>query len=126
MGSNPTPSAKSLFSGFCCLSRARPRARAAESDLWRFHRGSAARDALATRKPDLVISDIGLPGEDGYSFIKHLRSLPSQDRIPAIAVTAFARAEDRQHVVEAGFDEHLPKPVDSDRLFAVVVKMLHH
>jgi two-component system CheB/CheR fusion protein len=86
---------------------------------------SAARDALATRAPDLVISDIGLPGEDGYAFIKHLRSQSVAVAIPAIAVTAFARAEDRQNVLAAGFDEHLPKPVDADQLVSLVVQFLH-
>ncbi len=85
---------------------------------------NAARDELATRKPHLVISDIGLPGEDGYALIRHLRSLESHKDIPALAVTAFVRADDRQQVLEAGFDEHVPKPVDADRLIAVAVQLL--
>jgi CheY-like chemotaxis protein len=85
---------------------------------------NAARDALTTRKPHLVISDIGLPGEDGYALIRYLRSLDSHKDVPALAVTAFVRAEDRQQVLEAGFDEHMPKPVDADRLIAVAVQLL--
>jgi CheY-like chemotaxis protein len=85
---------------------------------------NAARDALITRKPHLLISDIGLPGEDGYALIRYLRSLESHKNVPALAVTAFVRAEDRQQVLEAGFDEHMPKPVDADRLIAVAVQLL--
>jgi two-component system CheB/CheR fusion protein len=84
----------------------------------------AARDAITTRRPQLLISDIGLPGEDGYSLIRHVRSQPGE-RIAALAVTAFARAQDRQHVLEAGFDEHLTKPLDPDCLLALVAKLLH-
>jgi two-component system CheB/CheR fusion protein len=84
---------------------------------------AAARDVIATRRPQLLISDIGLPGEDGYALIRHLRSLPGE-RIPALAVTAFARAEDRSQVLDAGFDEHLAKPLDADRMLALAVKLL--
>jgi CheY-like chemotaxis protein len=86
---------------------------------------NAARDALATRVPNLVISDIGLPGEDGYAFVKHLRAHEPAAKVPAIAVTAFARSEDRQNVLAAGFDEHLAKPVDADQLVSLVVQFLH-
>ncbi|HEV7609313.1 MAG TPA: chemotaxis protein CheB [Steroidobacteraceae bacterium] len=86
---------------------------------------SAARDALATRKPQLLVSDIGLPGEDGYALIRYLRSLESHKDIPAVAVTAFARPEDRRNALEAGFDEHLAKPVDAEKLIAIAVRLLH-
>ena len=84
---------------------------------------AAARDAIATRRPQLLISDIGLPGEDGYALIRQVRSIPGAP-IAALAVTAFARPEDRQHVLDAGFDEHLAKPLDPDRLLALVVRLL--
>jgi CheY-like chemotaxis protein len=71
----------------------------------------------------LLISDIGLPGEDGYSLIRHVRS-QSGERIAALAVTAFARVQDRQQVLAAGFDEHLTKPLDPDCLIALVVRLL--
>jgi CheY-like chemotaxis protein len=85
---------------------------------------SAARDAIATRKPRVVISDIGLPGEDGYALIRHLRSLKGSDQTVAVAVTAFARAEDRDRVLEAGFDEHVAKPIDPDKLIALVLSLV--
>ncbi len=82
---------------------------------------AAARDAIEMRGPHLIVSDIGLPGEDGYALIRYVRALPR--RIPALAVTAFARPEDRQHALEAGFDEHLSKPVDPDRLLHVAAQL---
>jgi CheY-like chemotaxis protein len=68
-----------------------------------------------------------LPDEDGYAFIQALRvAEKAQDvkRIPAIALTAFAGATDRRHALEAGFDEHVVKPVDADRLIAVLTKLV--
>ena len=85
---------------------------------------AAARDELATRLPQVLISDIGLPGEDGYALIKHLRALPADKRIVAVAVTAFARPEDRRQVLESGFDEHLAKPLDADQLLATVARLV--
>jgi CheY-like chemotaxis protein len=98
------------------LERRNARVRAVDS-------AAAARDAIETRRPQLLISDIGMPGEDGYELIRQVRSLPGSP-IVALAVTAFARAEDRQHVLEAGFDEHLAKPVDPDRLLSLAVTLL--
>lgn len=79
---------------------------------------AGARDAIAIRSPQLIISDIGLPGEDGYALIRYVRKLPGGKSIRALAVTAFARLEDREHALTAGFDDHLPKPVDPDLLLA--------
>jgi CheY-like chemotaxis protein/two-component sensor histidine kinase len=85
---------------------------------------SAARDAIATRKPHVLISDIGLPGEDGYALIKHVRGLKSKRRMLAVAVTAFARAEDRQRVLDSGFDEHIAKPIDPDQFIGLLVRLV--
>jgi CheY-like chemotaxis protein len=84
----------------------------------------AARDAIATSKPHLLVSDIGLPGEDGYALIKHVRGLKSTRRVLAVAVTAFARPEDRQRVLDSGFDEFVAKPIDPDQFIDVLVKLL--
>jgi CheY-like chemotaxis protein len=84
---------------------------------------SAARDALEKRQPQLLISDIGLPGEDGYALIRHVRGLELSTPIAALAVTAFARPEDRQQVLESGYDDHLAKPVDPDALLARIAKL---
>jgi PAS domain S-box-containing protein len=72
--------------------------------------------------PDLLVSDIGLPGQDGYSLIEQIRGLPSQAGagVPAIALTAFARSEDRTRALRAGFQAHVAKPVEPAELVATV------
>jgi two-component system CheB/CheR fusion protein len=86
-----------------------------------------AREALTTRRPDVIIADIGMPDEDGYAFLEAIRrSELEQDLspVPAVAVTAFARAEDRETALAAGFNEHLSKPVDPEKLIAVLAQLL--
>lgn len=81
---------------------------------------------LADWAPDLLISDIGMPGQDGYSFIRAVRALPksSARRLPAVALTAFARESDRKAAIDAGFDEHLAKPIDTGMLLSKVAELL--
>jgi PAS domain S-box-containing protein len=81
--------------------------------------------ALKQHKPDILISDLGMPDEDGYSLISKIRALPSEQggHIPAAALTAYARAEDRMRVLRSGFQFHLPKPVDSAELVTVVASL---
>jgi PAS domain S-box-containing protein len=86
---------------------------------------SAVGDALEllTRfTPDIVVADIGMPGEDGYSLIRQLRNRERSrgDRLPAIALTAYSRAEDRALALKSGFDAHLRKPVDTDALLVAI------
>jgi PAS domain S-box-containing protein len=83
---------------------------------------SEARDLLGQRQFDVLIADIGMPDEDGYSLIRSIRTLPSHNRraLPAIAVTASVGVAERDHAIEAGFDAHLGKPVDPDQLIATV------
>ena len=83
-----------------------------------------ALEALGTL-PDILISDIGLPAEDGYSLLRKIRLLdPSRGGdIPAAALTAYARAEDRLKALEAGFQTHLPKPIDPSELVATVARL---
>src|SRR5262249_17036272 len=72
-------------------------------------------------RPDVVISDIGMPDEDGYTLIRKIRSgAYNRRQVPAIAVTAYARMEDRVKALAAGFQEHGGKPVDPEKLIAVV------
>jgi len=73
-------------------------------------------------RPNLLISDIGMPGEDGYSLLRRVRALPERagGAVPAIALTAYARKEDEKLALEAGYQEHVPKPVDPSVLIAVV------
>src|ERR1700682_4751369 len=79
-------------------------------------------DALSEFKPDLVLSDIAMPGRDGYAVLSEVRALePVFGRqVPVAAVTAYAHAEDRERAIAAGFDEYLAKPVDPAALACAV------
>ncbi|HVG34187.1 MAG TPA: PAS domain S-box protein [Pyrinomonadaceae bacterium] len=81
-----------------------------------------ALSALTEFKPHILVSDIGMPEEDGYSLIRKVRALRTEDggRIPAIALTAYAREDDRMRALLAGFQVHLAKPVNPAELIAVV------
>jgi len=81
---------------------------------------------LQTERPDVLISDIGMPGEDGYSLIRRVRRLSSDagGSIPAIALTAYASSEDRVQSVLAGFQHHLAKPVEPAELVAMVASLV--
>jgi chemotaxis methyl-accepting protein methylase/signal transduction histidine kinase/chemotaxis response regulator CheB len=81
--------------------------------------------SIAAVAPDLLICDIAMPGEDGYTFIRKVRGLGGTDLavVPALALTAMAREEDRAEALAAGFQLHLTKPVDSNRLTAALVEL---
>jgi CheY-like chemotaxis protein len=81
-----------------------------------------ARREMSAETPDMLISDIRMPEEDGYSLIRSLRSAGAA--MPAIALTAFARREDADEAYAAGFQVHLPKPVDAGRLIDAVATLL--
>ncbi len=89
---------------------------------------SSASDALLALqeyRPHILVSDIGMPQEDGYTLIRQVRALPTDQggRIPAVALTAYARAEDRTQALLAGFQLHVPKPVNPGELAAVVANL---
>ena len=75
---------------------------------------------FATFSPNVILSDIGMPGNDGYEFISRLRAMPGGRAVPAVALTALARGEDRTRALRAGFQMHVTKPVDFNELVAVV------
>lgn len=81
---------------------------------------------ISSWKPDILVSDIGLPGEDGYSLMRRVRALPSKQggTIPALALTAFARESDRLTAIEAGFQRYLTKPVSPRQLAATIASLL--
>lgn len=86
---------------------------------------ASAEEALKTLdwlKPDIIISDIQMPDEDGYSLIRKIRAMEQagDDRIPAIALTAHARVEDKSQALEAGFQSHVTKPVEPAELIAMI------
>jgi PAS domain S-box-containing protein len=90
---------------------------------------SSAQEALARLErllPDVLISDIGMPDEDGYELIRRVRQLPAESggAIPAVALTAYARAEDRLRVLREGYQMHVPKPVELAELVAVVASLV--
>ncbi len=89
---------------------------------------SSAREAIAALKesrPDVLISDLGMPEEDGYALIKKVRALSQEDggNTPSAALTAYARVEDRMKVLRSGFQIHIPKPVEPAELIAVVANL---
>ncbi|HBB33839.1 MAG TPA: hybrid sensor histidine kinase/response regulator [Cyanobacteria bacterium UBA8803] len=85
----------------------------------------AALEFLSKSQVDLLISDIAMPDIDGYEFIRKLRALEvaRRDYIPAVALTAYARESDRILALEAGFQVHLPKPVNPNKLITVLVEL---
>lgn len=83
-------------------------------------------ESFAAHTPEILISDIGMPGEDGYDLIKSVRALEAKrgsDRTPAIALTAYARVEDRVRALQAGFQVHVAKPIEPAELVAFVASL---
>ncbi|WP_394681988.1 response regulator [uncultured Comamonas sp.] len=77
--------------------------------------------SLQSSQADIVVSDIGLPGKDGYALMRHIRAAQDRfSRVPAIALTAFGREEDRQAALAAGFDVHMAKPLQPQKLVALI------
>jgi CheY-like chemotaxis protein len=88
----------------------------------------SAREALAEierQRFDVLVSDIGMPEMDGYALITKIRKLSAErgGRIPAAALTAYAGVEDRMRVLSAGYQMHIPKPVEPGELTTVVVSL---
>lgn len=88
----------------------------------------SAREAIEVfqrERPDVLLSDVGMPEEDGYQLIRQVRALPRNagGGVPAVAFTAFARAEDRRQALMAGFQFHLAKPVEALELLTVVASL---
>jgi CheY-like chemotaxis protein len=81
-----------------------------------------ALDLFAKKTPDVLISDVAMPGGDGYELIRRVRAFSREEGgdVPAAAITAYARPEDRSRLLNAGFSIHLPKPVDPAEVLAVV------
>jgi len=92
------------------------------ADVAAFGTASDAFAALDHLRPSVIVADIALPDEDGYSFIRRVRahSTPAIQAIPAIAVTAYATVPDRAEALAVGFQQHFPKPIDPARLIQVI------
>jgi CheY-like chemotaxis protein len=86
---------------------------------------SSAREAMQMMtefRPHVLVSDIGMPGEDGYAFIRRLRAIGTEGiaDVPAVALTGFAQPEDRRRALRAGFQKFVAKPVEIDELAELV------
>jgi PAS domain S-box-containing protein len=86
---------------------------------------ASAREALRLLvdfRPDVLVSDIGMPGEDGYTFIRRVRGMSAENvaNVPAVALTAYAQPEDQRRALTAGFQRFIPKPVEVEELASVV------
>jgi PAS domain S-box-containing protein len=86
---------------------------------------AAAFDSMLERRPEVLLADLGMSGEDGYSLIRRWRTHEgaTKPRVTAIAVTAYARPTDRDMALAAGFDRHIAKPVDADELVRVIASL---
>jgi CheY-like chemotaxis protein len=82
-------------------------------------------EAIERERFDVLVSDIGMPEEDGYSLIRKIRNLSNErgGNVPAIALTAYARPEDRVRALRSGFQMHIAKPVESSELIAAVANL---
>ena len=88
---------------------------------------ATAAEALAIAdewRPRLLVSDLGLPGIDGYALLRAIRAKTAHRRLAAVAVTAYARPDDRARVLAAGFDAHVSKPVDPAELVRTLAAVL--
>jgi signal transduction histidine kinase len=131
--SSPTPSLDILAGVYVLLVDDEPDAREMLSEVLRRHQArvtavASARDALVELDralPDVLISDIAMPEDDGYSLIRKVRGRTAEQggQIPALALTAYAREEDRVRALSAGFQVHVPKPVEPHELATVVASL---
>jgi signal transduction histidine kinase/CheY-like chemotaxis protein len=85
---------------------------------------AAAMDVLTRERVDVLVSDVAMPGEDGYALLRRIRgSTSGLASMPAVALTALARDEDRQRALDAGFQLHLPKPIETSTLIAAILRV---
>jgi CheY-like chemotaxis protein len=85
-----------------------------------------ALDVLQWYKPDVLVSDLAMPGEDGYSLISKVRAFEAESgtQTPAVALTAYVRVEDRVRALSAGFNMFVPKPVEPSELITVIANLV--
>jgi len=82
-----------------------------------------AMEQIECKLPDLLVSDIGMPGEDGYALIRRLRTNAETSQLPAIALTAYARPKDRRRALASGFQNYVVKPVEPSELLTVAASV---
>ena len=81
--------------------------------------GDEGLSILSDKHFDVVLSDISMPGMDGFEFLRRLRQLPGRGELPALALTGFGRPEDIERAQAEGFHSHITKPIEFDRLISV-------
>jgi CheY-like chemotaxis protein len=98
-----------------------------EAEVTTAETGTQGLELIRARTPDVIVSDIGMPGMDGYEFMRQVRATlpPEKARIPAIALTAYARSEDRTKAMLAGYQIHLSKPIEPQELVVTVGSLVH-
>ena len=98
---------------------------AAGATIVRAHSANSGLERMSEDEVDVIVSDIAMPGRDGFAFIEDVRRLadPKLRRTPAVALTAFARDEDRRRILSAGFQKHVPKPVTAAQLVQSVASV---
>jgi CheY-like chemotaxis protein len=79
--------------------------------------------AVKAHKPHLIISDIGMPEIDGYTFLREVRAMPGLEEVPAIAISGYASEDDRKRALSAGYFTLIPKPIDLELLFGLIQEM---
>jgi CheY-like chemotaxis protein len=100
--------------------------REAEADVIVAESAARALELVGSERPDVLVSDIGMPGVDGYQLIREIRALSAErgGRIPAVALTAFARSEDRKRAMRAGYQLHVSKPIESRELIVTIASLV--
>jgi CheY-like chemotaxis protein len=82
-----------------------------------------ALENLSLNLPHVLVSDIGMPGSDGYELIRQVRNYSPARRLQAVALTAYARKEDRERAFSEGFNDYLSKPVEASELIKIVARL---
>jgi CheY-like chemotaxis protein len=97
---------------------------AAGADVWAVSSAAEAIREADRRPPDLLVTDLGLPGMDGYELLQAIRPRGGSRDFPAVAVSAYARLDDRSRALAAGFQAHVSKPIDPALLVRVLALTL--
>ena len=100
-----------------------------EAEILAVASAAEALEKIPEFDPEVIISDIGMPEQDGYKLIKEIRKREKAQnlkRVPAIALTAYARVEDRMKALSSGFQMHVPKPVEPAELAAVIASLVEY
>ncbi len=93
-------------------------------DVSEYDNGPAALQGFASRRPDVILLDISLPGMDGLEVMRNIRSDAKLAKVPVIALTAHAMPADRERFLQAGFDEYVAKPITDDEELMVTIERL--